>query len=266
MKGTPYLSLAAVLVPLLAYSPATQAAGPAIANGSFESVPSGVTSSYGGSALTIGNASPTGTGSGNSNLPYWNLAWQTGQSYGWGCEVVNGNTAAGLSNCGYGAVNTTGILAVPNGNNYFLAESDGNYSPVLSQTITGLTAGTTYSISFWQAAIEDASVAITSASPIDWVVSFGGATVASNTTKTSQGMTFLAGGDQAWQQQTLTFTVASGVVSSVLTFMAQGGAAAGPPAALLDNITITQVPEPASVSILALGVLGAIWRRARTRA
>jgi hypothetical protein len=54
--------------------------------------------------------------------------------------------------------------------------------------------------------------------------------------------------------------------SQALSFLAAGGSNGAPPMALLDGISIDPVPEPASIAIFGLGLLGlAGLRRRRTR-
>jgi hypothetical protein len=69
-------------------------------------------------------------------------------------------------------------------------------------------------------------------------------------------------GFTGWRQQTLSFVVTS--ATEVLSFLAIGTPAGVPPFALLDGVTISEVPEPGSLVLLGagLGVAGlASWRR-----
>jgi hypothetical protein len=73
-------------------------------------------------------------------------------------------------------------------------------------------------------------------------------------------------GFSGWQKQTFTFTADSDV--ETLTFLAFGTPGGEPPFSLLDNVSLTAVPEPAAWAMMlagfgALGALGALARRRR---
>jgi hypothetical protein len=103
----------------------------------------------------------------------------------------------------------------------------------IKQTLTGLTPGQQYNVSFSQASAQQ--VGYTPPFSEYWQVDFGGS---------SQNSTAMASPGQqpvsAWQQQSLTFT-ADGA-SQVLSFLAQGTNDV-PPFALLSGVSVEAVPS-----------------------
>jgi PEP-CTERM motif len=63
------------------------------------------------------------------------------------------------------------------------------------------------------------------------------------------------------------FTYVADATSEVLSFIAQGGPYGLPPADLLSNVSLQSVPEPSTLTLLALGLLGlgTIYLRRRAK-
>ena len=119
-------------------------------------------------------------------------------------------------------------------------------------------AGHSYTVSFYQASGQQQG--FTGATTEYWQVSLGSQTLNSPTMNTPSA------GDTLWQLQSLTFVASA--ATEALTFLAVG-APALPPIAFLDGVSMTAasaVPEPASLSLFGIAVvgLGVAWRR-RTR-
>ena len=84
-----------------------------------------------------------------------------------------------------------------------------------------------------------------------------------NSTQLSSLVTLPQGGVSPWQQQVLTFTASA--ASEVLSFLAKGTPNGEPPISFLDGVSMTVVPEPASLALLGAGLVGFGMTRQRRR-
>lgn len=151
--------------------------------------------------------------------------------------------------------------ASPAGGNYIAFDADPSNARVFSQTITGLVAGREYALSFYWAAaqIANGSGGYNGATTDDFQVSLGGET------QTTPSLSISSHGFSGWKLETLDFTATGS--SEVLSFLAQGTAAV-PPAALLDGVSLTGVPEPDTWAMMLFGFGGiglAAYYRQRKR-
>ena len=199
---------------------------------------------------------------------------------GAGGSSANGFTSA--SPVGNGSAGSNTLFP---GNQGFLAsDSDYQQGPV-TQTINGLTVGQTYAVSFAWAAAQQSQSQYTAASQDVWDVSLTGgsttctfltpANVANNTpasgSTTPSGscaetpVASIAGkGFSGWIDQTFDFVATNS--SEVLSFLASGESTSGLPAfALLANVSMTQVPEPATWALMLTGLTGLIVVARRRR-
>ena len=130
--------------------------------------------------------------------------------------------------------------------NFVALDGDPNYNGALTQTINGLTVGQAYTLSFQWAAAQYADRTGSTTEQIQTSIgndSFA-TPVVNNASESSIG----------WFTQTYKFTAAS--KSEVLSFLSVGTPAGMPPVALLDNVSVTGVPEPATWALLLVGVAG----------
>jgi len=238
-------------------------ANPILLNGSFENF-------TGGNAGAPSQLNDTGTG-GYTQLTSWaagpgssgllafliapGAADTTGSLdvrfsdtfYLWGPGANGGGVANGLP------------ATSPDGGNYVALDGAPAYRGVgISQTLTGLTAGASYSVSFdWAAAQQNGFNGATTESV---QVSFG------TQTQTTSVYNLPSHGFSGWMSQTFDFTAASS--SQVLNFLAVGTPDGLPPFALLDGVSVNPVPEPGYVTLLLsiLGLMGGLSvRRSKKR-
>jgi hypothetical protein len=150
----------------------------------------------------------------------------------------------------------------PQGGNFVQSDSTPNYALPITQTISGLTAGQSYTLSFYQAAGQ--GLGNSGATTDQWEVTLG------SDTQYSSLMSIPQGGMFPWESQTLTLTADN--TTDLLSFIAIGSGGV-PPQIFLDGVDMEpSVPEPSALLLLA-GVgtviaMGRIGRRAlanRTR-
>jgi hypothetical protein len=140
----------------------------------------------------------------------------------------------------------------PDGGNYI--GLDGAFEVgAITQTVSGLTAGNTYTLSFYWADAQQAGY--TGTTTEQFKVTLGG--VEQDTAIVDN----VNHGFSGWQLQTFDFTANS--TSELLSFLAVGTPTGVPPFALLDGVSLTadtvgteSAPEPGSVVLLVGGLMG----------
>ena len=144
--------------------------------------------------------------------------------------------------------------ASPTGGNFIGADGAYGTAPI-TQTINGLATGATYAVSFAWAAAQQTG--FTGATTEQWKVTLGSST--QNTNVVGIASTGFSG----WMNQTFNFVATSS--SEVLSFLANGTPTGVPPFALLSNVSLTKVPEPASATLMITAVVGLIGIARRRR-
>ncbi|MEO5926309.1 MAG: PEP-CTERM sorting domain-containing protein [Bryobacteraceae bacterium] len=197
----------------------------------------------------------TGNSTCISNLGSWSSTCKTNA-----CGI-SGTVAsilfAGTNGAAFnGGIGLWSVANSPTGGNFIAIDGDPTYNASISQTVTGLNIGTSYAVSFYMAAAQQAGT--TGANTEYWDVTFG------STTTRSQVISNTSKGFQPWRSQTMNFVATS--TSQVLTFLAGGTPNGGPPVVLLDGITLVEVvPEPSSFLILAAGLATLVGFKKRKR-
>jgi hypothetical protein len=142
---------------------------------------------------------------------------------------------------------------------YYIASDSNFQQDAIKQTITGLTPGDSYKVSFWWGAGQQNGFGGDTQS--QWQVTLGTDTQSTSLANVpSQGFS-------GWMFQTFTYTAEAS--TEVLSFFANGSGGA-PPLALLDGVSLqAAIPEPSTWAMLVLGFAGlgfAAFRRRRLAA
>jgi hypothetical protein len=213
-----------------------------VTNGSFENTTNGPNLEF-----DLYTQAPGWTSTGNS----YNFIYAPGAADTVGAIGQDGNVQLWGPNNG----SNNGLPASsPDGGNYVAA--DGAFQQgAIQQTISGLTVGASYEVSFYWAGAQQSG--FTGPTTEQWQVSFGSQTQSTAIVNNeSHGFT-------GWMQQAFTFT--AGSASQVLSFLAVGTPNGVPPFSLLDGVAVNAVPEPTTLALLVIGSLGFVALRLRRR-
>ena len=152
-----------------------------------------------------------------------------------------------------------GVL-IPSGpgiGNYIGANGRG----AIEQSVTGLTVGTTYAVSFAWAGASRYGGRNDRAATGQWLVSLGTSSQSTPTVPVART------GFSGWMTQTFNYVATSS--TEVLSFLTTGTPSSQPQLALLANVSMTAVPEPGGLAVMLPGfvcVLALARRRRRTGA
>jgi len=210
-------------------------------------------------ASLVSNGGFEVTTSGNGQLGYnTNAVGWTTTSYSFLYAPGTADTTGAVGSLGTaflwgpGDGSPNGLTVSPNGGNFVAADGDYNPGPI-SQTINGLTPGNPYIVSFYWAGAE--ADPLNSPTTEQWQVSLGAQTqVTPIINNASEGFT-------GWMFQSMTFTATGS--SEVLSFLAAGTPSGEPPFALLDGVSMNDVPEPSGTLLAGIVLGGAAFGRLR---
>ena len=236
---TKSLLAAAIAVPMaLAIGSIANAATNIVVNGSFESTSYSASSQFGPGFGGQGVSNWTG----GAGLQEWFLGGT--------------QTTVSAANQWFDPLNYfyPGVTVSPNGGSFVAIDGDTSVTGSISQTLTGLQVGKTYTLTFdWAAAqLINRTGDITE----QLQVTFGGET------QLTDILSVASGGFSGWKGGLMFFTPTAS--TQTLTFLSLGTPNGLPPMALLDGVSLT-VPEPATwaMMIMGFGSLGLAMRRRR---
>lgn len=240
-----------------------------ITNGSFES--------FAGAGLSSQQLLQTG-GSGTAYS-----GWATTSGYAFivtPTQAINGfsgpdgavqlwsPTVSGTT--GNGGSGSVAITASPNGGSFFTM--DPTYpttNTVLTQSLTGLIVGSTYTLSFYQAAGQQKGFDALSGFSNTWNVKMTDSNNTVDLNQNAPSLTIANHTFSGWTQ--VTMSVVATTASMTLQFLSTSNVGNGqPPFAMLDGISLTKnasaVPEPTALLLLGSAVAGLFGaRRLRAR-
>lgn len=157
---------------------------------------------------------------------------------------------------GPGNGSANGLPAASSSGGKFIAADGAFEQGPISQSITGLSVGRTYALTFDWAGAQQSG--FTGATTEQWKVSLGG------DTRYTPVVNNVSHGFTGWITQTFTFTATA--ATELLSFLAIGTPPGVPPFSLLDGVSMQAIPEPSSSLILAAGAVAmAGVRRLRSR-
>jgi hypothetical protein len=164
----------------------------------------------------------------------------------WGPGAAGGSVANGLT------------ASSPDGGNFIALDAAPSLRGAgISQSLSGLTVGASYSVAFYWAAAQQHGFDGATTESVQ--VSFGGQT------QTTTTFNLPSHGFSGWMSKTFTFTADS--ANPVLNFLSLGGPDGLPPFVLLDGISVNAVanPEPGSLTLMLGGLLSGLgvlrWKR-----
>jgi len=233
-----------------------------ITNGDFTSYVTGPTPS-GGPSQIVNDAGTTTVAEGYTALTGWNsTASSSGAPYNFtflytGLGDSHGSYAPAFGTYTYlwGPANgSNNGLAMPPSGNYLAMDGTDNVKTPLYQNVTGLTVGQNYVLNFNWAAAE--FYAYSGNTTEQYQVTLGSQTqytpIYNNT----------PAGFSGWMNATMTFTATA--TSETLSFLSLGTPDSLPPCALLADVSMTAAPEPSSILIFSIGLIGiGVVRRLR---
>ncbi|MEI8018865.1 MAG: PEP-CTERM sorting domain-containing protein [Schlesneria sp.] len=207
------------------------------------------------------------TGTGYTTLTDWTV---TGGTYGFlmgsGSADTTGSYSPQFGNnfylwgpgSGGGGVSNGLTASSPDGGNYLALDAASSYrGGGISQSITGLTANSYYTVTFDWAGAQQHGFDGTTTEQVQ--VSLG------SDVQSTVVLTNASHGFTGWRQQSFTFK--ADAATDVLNFLAIGTPDGVPPFVLLDGVSLSAapVPEPGTLALSALGIIALVAIRSRRR-
>ena len=252
MRSIHAACLGAALLTIAAIATSHRAeAGPqnvnVLTNGNFETAPGGsaVSTEFGSAGYA---ALPGWTVTANNSTPF-DLWWLASNASSVSARTQYGNSGQELVPSYPGADGS---------NPYFVGlDGDNRASGILSQTVNNLVVGDHYQLTFDWAGTQ---MITGSHLPYSIALAFNlGTSILTSGTGAPQTATFTAtqyGQSSKWQTVTMNFTATAS--TEILSFLALGTPSGDPPIALLDNISLDDIPEPSTLAfaggLLVLGL------------
>lgn len=221
-----------------------------VINGSFDDTTNGANKFFG--PASVHNSIPTGWTVDNNGQFGFGAIYASGSADSIGGDHSGGRTYLWGPNNPLPMKSMNGLSATSpfNGGNYLALDGDHTFRAPVSQFVN-LEAGKTYELSFeWAAAqFRDSTGANwNGATDERFQVTLG------NTTKDTDWLFIDEHGFSGWKNQIFTFTAAS-TGPTLLSFLADSTAHGLPPVALLDGVSLSEVPEPTTV-LFGLAIAG----------
>jgi hypothetical protein len=203
-----------------------------------------------------------GTAGAGGSLTYVGLQGSEGFQGG------SGNVYSVYTNPGFS-------VTVPAGTNFFQADGNPEFENTIFQTISGLTAGTTYTLEFQQAAGQQTG--FTGDTTEQWKVFLGNGGIGVDCSTNPCTVTGTAGDIEMdsplmntpsahnvnWNVVNMSFTPTAANLgpggTAILTFLAwgDGGSTTNlPPTVFLEGVNTQVIPEPASLALFGAALLG----------
>ena len=257
MRAAAALCLSTALLQAAACATSRQAAaGPQdvniLTNGSFDAAPgnSTVSTEFGSDGYA---ALPGWTVTASNSTPF-DLWWVASNAASVSARTQYGNSGQELVPSYPGADGT---------NPYFVGlDGDSRAEGILSQTVSNLVVGDHYQLTFDWAATQmitgshvPYSIALAYNLGTSLLTSGKGAPETATFTSTKYGQS------STWQSVTMTFTATA--TTEILSFLALGTPTGDPPIALLDNVSLEDIPEPSSLAFVGAALIGGMVIRRR---
>ena len=256
--------VASAVAVLAAGAPGALWAGNLVQNGQFTS-----NTGYGWVGQNFGH------GTTSISVSNWNNATNSGfggPGLNW---LFNGNTPTQSVNFNGSAMGLQGSVTRPTGGGNFMAlDGDPGYHSTFSQSISGLTIGDTYTLTFEFAGAQQTGFSGSGNLTNYLDVTFGSTSQNTETLTRKNSSNGSNGVFTGWNSVSMDFVATQTV--ETLSFLSNGTPNGLPPIALLGNISLTDttpapspepspVPEPSSIIMTAIGCAGCAAVRYRRR-